>query len=156
MRLAQRVGERDPKLSNAMYKDVEAAVKWVRTQPNVDADKLAIVGASVGCSVAIDYAAHDKSVDAVVCMTPGEKYLGVDSTRDIKKTGTCPILLLATEAEREATDTLAGLAKNATGEIVGKGRVHGTRMFGRIDGIEKKITAFLRQNVYGISAGKGQ
>jgi len=148
MKLADRVKERDPALFNDMHKDALAAIQWVRAQPNVDPERLVLIGASVGCSVAIDTMAREPSVDAVVCMTPGTKYLGVDSTAHILKTGPRPILLLATEDERAATDTLSKSADNATGEIVGSGRVHGTNMFGKIDGIEAKITTFVRDAVH--------
>ncbi len=148
MNLAKRVVERDPKLFNNMHKDAQAAIKWVRTQPNVDQDMLVLIGASVGCSVAIDTMTREPSVDAIVCLTPGTKYLGVDSAAHIHKTGDCPILLLATEDEREATDALSKTADNVTGEIVGPGRLHGTNMFGKIDGIEAKITAFVRAAVH--------
>lgn len=148
MKLAERVVSRDPKLFNNMYKDVQAAIKWVRQQPNVDQEMLVLVGASVGCSVAIDVMARDPSVDAIVCMTPGTNYLGVNSTKHIAKTGDRPILLLATEKEREATDALAKSADNATGKIVGPGKVHGTRMFGKVKGIEAKITAFVRKHAH--------
>ena len=145
--LARRIDRRDPLLFNAMHQDVAAAVKWVRSQPNVDQGQLALVGASIGCSVALDYTARDDSVDAVVCLTPGENYLGVDSTKHIRSTGDRPILLLATEDERRATDALAKLADNAEGKIVGKGRVHGTEMLGRIEGIEELIVKFLSEHV---------
>ncbi|MCA9249987.1 MAG: alpha/beta fold hydrolase [Phycisphaerae bacterium] len=148
MKLVDRVQERDPKLFNDMHKDAQAAIKWVRTQPNVDQERLVLIGASVGCSVSIDTMAREPSVDAIVCMTPGTNYLGVDSAEQILKTGDRPILLLATEDEREATDALAKAADNATGEIVGSGRVHGTNMLGKIDGIEAKITAFVRDAVH--------
>ncbi len=146
--LRQKVEKRDERLFNNMHKDVAAAVKWIRTQPNVDKTKVALVGASVGCSVAIDYAGRDKTVCAVVCLTPGEKYLGIDSTRDIHEINKTPIMLLATEDEREATDTLAKLADNATAEIVGKGKTHGTMMFGVIKDIEEKIVKFLHKNSF--------
>ena len=146
--LRQKVEKRDTRVFNNMHKDVAAAVKWIRMQPNVDQTKLALVGASVGCSVAIDYAGRDKTVCAVVCLTPGEKYLGVDSTRDIKKIGKIPIMLLASKDERKATDTLAKLADNATAEIVGEGKIHGTMMFGVIKDIEDRIVKFLHKNSF--------
>lgn len=148
MRLAERVDERDPELFRAMHVDVEAAVKWVRSQPNVDQEKLVLVGASVGCSVAIDCAARMKDVTAVVCLSPGENYLGINSVEHITQTGKTPILLLATEKEREAVDTLSAKAENVTGEIVGEGRVHGTQMFGQIEGVEAKIVAFLKKATF--------
>ena len=86
-------------------------------------------------------------MNVVVCMTPGENYLGVDSVDDIKKYGDRPILLLATEDERRAAEKLGTVNARATVHIVGSGRVHGTRMFGRINGIEGRIVSFIRENI---------
>jgi len=147
MRLNQRAIQRDPGLFNAMHLDVEAAMGWAKAQSRVDMEHVVLVGASVGCSVALDVCARDERIDAVVCMTPGTKYLGVDSTAHIKKTRNVPILLLATEDERESTDELSEMAENAKGEIVGEGKVHGTNMFGKIDGIEQKIVDFFKKAI---------
>jgi len=141
--LARRVKERDASLFNAMPRDVAAACAFLADRLDVDASRFAIVGASVGCSVAIEYAAHDASVDAIVCLSPGTDYLGVDSTRPVKALGKRAMLLLATEGERKAPDELARLNPNVTTDIVGKGTVHGTRMFGRIEGIEDRIVEFI-------------
>lgn len=147
MRLAERMKQRDPGLFNAMHLDVEAGVKWARQQPGVDPEKLVLVGASVGCSVALDVTVRDAGVDAAVCLSPGTNYLGMDSTVHIQKTRAVPILLLAEEKERDAVDALAKLATNARGEIVGPGEHHGTRMFGAVAGIEDKIVTFLKDAV---------
>lgn len=150
MRLVSRVQNRDETLFRSMYRDVMAAYDFLATQPHVDLSRLAVVGASVGCSVAIDYAARDASVDVVVCMTPGERYLGLNSRQHIArfaKHGQRPMLLLATEGERQASDVLGKICKHATVDIVGPGQVHGTRMFGQIDGIEQKIVDFIKANI---------
>ncbi len=150
MSLAQRVDNRDVALFRSMYRDVLGAYAWLSGRPDVDLSRFGLVGASIGCSVAIDYAARDRSVDVVVCMTPGENYLGVDSRRHIAeyvKNGERPILLLATQAERTACDALAKIATSAGVDIVGQGRVHGTRMFGQIEGIEEKIVGFLGKGI---------
>jgi pimeloyl-ACP methyl ester carboxylesterase len=144
MQLSKRMEERDPKLFNAMHQDVAAAVAWAKDQTGVDVERLVVVGASVGCSVALAYCARDDRVDAVVCMSPGTNYLGVDSIADIKKTRDVPIMMFASEAERQAVDELEKIAENAHGNIVARGRIHGTRMFGQVKGIEQRIVKFLK------------
>jgi len=137
--LAERVNSRDDALFNAMYKDVEAALAWVRKQPNVDPDRYVLCGASVGCSVALHHTAlHDDAL-AVICLSPGTNYLGVESTEHIRAIRKTPVLLLATEGERRAVDQLAEIGKTAEGDILGPGRTHGTRMFGKIEDIESRI-----------------
>ena len=148
--LPQRVRQRDPQLFRQAYRDVMAAYGFLAGRKEVDLSRLAVVGASIGCSIAIDYAARDRSVDVVVCMTPGEDYLGVDSRADIKqfaKHGQRPILLLASQEERQASDALAKLCSSATVRIVGPGTVHGTHMFGQIKEIEQQIATFLAKHL---------
>ena len=150
MGLQDKVMRRDGELFRSTYRDVMAAYTWLSRQPNVDLSRLGVVGASVGCSVAIDYAARDRSVDAVVCMTPGEDYLGLDSRKHIAefaKYGQRPTLLLATEGERKACDVLGKIDESATVRIVGRGKVHGTHMFGKIEGIEDQIAQFLHKHL---------
>ncbi len=143
--LQERVRQRDPSLFGSMYLDVAAAHTWLGSQEGCDVTRVTLVGASVGCSVAIDYGSRDRSVDVIVAMTPGTNYLGLDSTKAIKAFGDRPVLLLATEAEREATDVLADLNPAATKEIVGPGRIHGTQMFGQVSEIESTIARYLKR-----------
>ena len=115
----------------------------------MDLARFVIVGASVGCSVALDYASRDPSVDGIVCMTPGTSYLGLDSLTHVDKFGQRPLLLLASAEERSASDQLAQAARQAIVKIfpdqpaLGPMGLHGTRMFGKVAGIEKLITDFL-------------
>ncbi|MCP4592955.1 MAG: alpha/beta fold hydrolase [bacterium] len=149
MKLARRAIARDEQLFNEMYRDVLGAYVWLMDRPEVDLSRICMVGASVGCSVALDYASRDRSVDAIVCLTPGERYLGVGSTVDIVEVGQRAMLLLATEGERQAIDALSKLNPIAQARVVGQGVVHGTHMFGKIGGIESEVIAFLRMNTRG-------
>jgi pimeloyl-ACP methyl ester carboxylesterase len=152
LNLADRVAKGDKKLFALMQKDVDAAYNWLAQQPHLDLSRFAIVGASVGCSIALKYAARDKSVDAVVCMTPGLAYMGIDSREDVKKFGQRPLLLLASDAEREATDDLARINPDATvkifpGNPAEAQALHGTLMFGKVPDVEKTIADFLVKSV---------
>lgn len=152
MNLAQRAKDRDATLFNDMYKDVEAAVKWVREQPNVDQEKLALVGASVGCSVAIQYTSmHDGEVSAVACLSPGTDYLGVNSLEHIAKIEKTPLLLLAGKAEFAACEALAGKCKTATATGAG-GKNHGTDMLGKGTRVDRRVANFLFEE----SLGRGR
>jgi len=148
-KLLDRVARRDRDLFKQMRKDVDAAYQWLREQPEVDLARFVIVGASVGCSVALDYASRDPSVDGIACMTPGTGYLGLDSLAHVDKYGQRPLLLLASEQERSASDQLARAARQATVKLfpdqpaLGPMGLHGTRMFGQVAGIEKRIVDFL-------------
>jgi pimeloyl-ACP methyl ester carboxylesterase len=147
--LADRVAERDRKLFAAMDRDVEGAYTWLAKQPGVDPARFVLVGASVGCSVALKYAARDRSVDGIVCLTPGTGYLGIDSLADAHKYGKRQLLLMASEDERSACDELGRLVPGSVVQIVpgasesDRMARHGTRMLGQVPEVEAKITAFL-------------
>ncbi len=152
MNLPKRVGDRDPKLFREMYRDVEAAYLWLADQPGVDTGRFVLVGASVGGSVVMNYAGRDRSVDAVVWLTPGTKYLGIDSMRDARKYGRRPLLMLAAEPERSAAEALAAIVPGANvqlfpGQAGDQMALHGTRMLGQVAGIEKTIVDFLTKSV---------
>ena len=147
-KLEKRVRDRDPVLFRAMHRDVFGAYRWLQQRPEVDLSRLAIVGASVGCSVALDYAVRDKSVDTIVLMTPGEKYLGVDSIEDIKQFGRRPVLMLTSEEERSnGTQALSELAKHAELKTYTQTGIHGTRMFGKVPGVRHYIITYLKKNI---------
>lgn len=152
MNLPKRVADRDPKLFREMYRDVQAAHLWLAGQPEVDRGRFVLVGASVGGSVAMNYASRDRSVDAVVWLTPGTKYLGIDSMRDARKYGRRPLLMLASEPERSAAETLAAMVPGAAvqlfpGQAGDEMALHGTRMFGQVPRIDKIIIDFLAKSV---------
>ena len=121
--LRERVEKRDPKLFEEVYQDIRAAYDWLAQQEGIDRSRFALVGASVGCSVSLRYAVQDRSVDAIVCLTPGLDYLGLDSRPDMKKIRGRAILMLATEDERKAAKTLATMADGARGRIVASGKM---------------------------------
>ncbi len=147
-KLEKKVRDRDTGLFRAMHRDVFGAYRWLQQRPEVDLSRVAIVGASVGCSVALDYARRDKSVDVVVLMTPGEKYLGVDSVKHIKQYGERPVLMLTSEEERDkGTDALAQLTSTAEVKAYQQSEIHGTRMFGKVSGVGQFIAAFLAKHV---------
>lgn len=152
LKLAARVEDRDPRLFRDMTKDVEAAYRWLARRSDTDPARFVLVGASVGASVALDYAARDKSVDGVALMTPGLDYLGVDARASARKYGRRPALMLAADEERADADDLAKLLPEAKVRTVGPRAagdhsmaLHGTRMLGKVDGVEKPIADFLMQ-----------
>lgn len=143
---AKRVEERDPKIFAEMQQDVRAAYDWIAARKEVDRARFALVGASVGCSIAIQYAAADRSVDTLVCLTPGMDYLGLDSAADIKQIQGRRMLLMATEDERVACDELARLNDGAKVRVL-KGKAHGTHMFELQTGAVAETVEFLSKNI---------
>jgi len=143
----QRVLERDPKLFREMQNDLRGAYDFLAGQPRVDRARFALVGASIGCSVALQYAAQDRSVDAVVCLSPGLDYLGLDSGGDIAQITGRQLLLIATEDEKDVVYTLQKRGSGVQVQIPAGTPAHGTDMLGVVDRIERDVVAFLKSAV---------
>ncbi|MCG3129093.1 MAG: 2-succinyl-6-hydroxy-2,4-cyclohexadiene-1-carboxylate synthase [Phycisphaerae bacterium] len=139
--------KREAKLFRAMKEDVWAAYDWLAARKGVDRARFALVGASVGCSVALDYAGEDRSVDAIVCLSPGTNYLGLNSARDIAKVTGRKVLLMATSDERDACEKLKEEAEGVETRILDGYSAHGTRMFDAIPDVEKSIVDYLQKAV---------
>jgi len=145
--LADRVKNGDAAVFSAMHRDVAAAVKFLEEKKGCDRTRIGLVGASVGCSVAIDYARrHPGDVRAVVLLTPGSKYLGVGTMKHLEDwPGTAVFTFTSTEERdksREVMDALKRFDGSNHMVVPGKG-IHGTRMFGKVASIEELIANFL-------------
>ena len=141
-----RVTNRDPALFNAMHLDAEAAVRYLTGQAGCR--KIGLVGASVGCSVAIDTAVRGQvPVQAVVVMTPGSDYLGIPTLQQSTGwPGDLPLLILSSreEKDRGAEAIFRQLAKQGAELVIfDQTDIHGTNMFGRVDKVAERIVNWL-------------
>lgn len=144
--LAARVRARDTAVFEEMKQDVRAAYDWLAKQDGVDRSRFALVGASVGCSVALRYAAADRSVDAIVCLSPGLNYLGLDSKTDMERISGRRMWFVASTREAGASRTLAKLGASKV-DVQGKGRGHGTNLFAELPDLPTEIARFLHDAV---------
>lgn len=77
-----RVANRDSIFFNQMYQDGLAAVAWLQERGH---QQVGVVGASVGCSIAMHMIAAAKAeIAAMVLMTPGRDYLGINTKGHIE------------------------------------------------------------------------
>lgn len=141
-KLTERMVKRDPTLYRNMTKDIDAAVKWIRKQPNVDQDRLVLVSASTSCGAAFDYASKNP-VTAIVALTPVKQFSGVDTDALLKKASKTPILFMATELDRKVCEQLASSHDNVEVQIIGEGKARGTNLFVKIDGTKEAAVEFL-------------
>ncbi|MEZ6184574.1 MAG: alpha/beta fold hydrolase [Planctomycetota bacterium] len=149
--LADKVKGRDPALFNAMHQDVAAALAVLKDK-GLDTSRVALVGASVGCSVAIDATTrHPDAFRALVLLTPGANYLGVDSLAHAKRWKGLPTLVVTSEEEADGVRPVYEALQAASDEVElwefePKG-IHGTHMFGKVDGVEQDLAAFLAEHL---------
>ena len=94
--------ERTDDAVKAMLGDVAAAVEFLKHQPNVDAQRIGIVGASYGSSLAIIYGADHADIKAVALLSPGLNYFGnMPTIPAISKYGDRPLYLLSGQQQDE-------------------------------------------------------
>lgn len=148
--LAAKYERRDPAHFADAWKDVEAAKKWLAVRKECDTGRIALIGASIGCSISLDYGRRDNDVKAVVCLSPGVKYMGVDSVSHIKRCGHAKVLLVSPEAEysavRELVEASGDRAKGV--KFPGGRERHGTGMldpaYSESAAVRKEILKHLR------------
>jgi dienelactone hydrolase len=139
--------ERTDAAVRTMLSDVGAAFDYLRKQKNVDPERVGIVGASYGSSLAIIYAAYRSNVKAVVLLSPGLNYFGNMQTEPaVKKyADRGPLLLVAAADDAEsasAVKTLKGDDPKAEDKVYDQNG-HGTGLFTAGVGLEDLLENFL-------------
>lgn len=61
----------------SMQLDVQAALDWLKTRQDVLTDRLGIIGASLGASLAVLAAAADPAVRSIALLSPASEYRGL-------------------------------------------------------------------------------
>jgi dienelactone hydrolase len=134
----------------AMKIDVDNAFNFLMKQKNVDANRIGIVGASYGSSLALIYAAENKQVKAVALLSPGINYFGNMRSEPAAKTfGNRPLLLVSAEDDKESAETvkkIKTISDNYEVQIYPKGG-HGTNLFGAKVGLDNLLEKFLTKNL---------
>lgn len=153
--LGPRVDARDPTLFAAMHADVIAAVRWLVREGGCDARRVAVVGASVGGSVAVDAAArYPNEVAAIAWLSPGAKYLGLDSVASLSKVPvSVPMLLLAHRGELEVMRPVVDARPGARSVVYDepapsaagaeRGWAHGVRMLAHLPLVPRTLASFV-------------
>lgn len=146
--LSDAVKKRDPLLFRAMWQDAVGGVAFLRTEGKCDPKRIGLVGASVGCSIALDATVRrGADIAAVAALTPGRDYLGIPSMDHVRSWQERPLLLLSTAEEadggaRPLADALKG-RPDVTLRIVPGEKIHGTDMFGKVPEMEARLMAWL-------------
>ncbi len=131
----------------AMPDDVSRAWVALADQPEVDPERTAIVGASIGANLALVAAAAEARVRAVVLLSPGLDYQGVRTEEAMVAYGERPVLIAASENDMYGAGSaqiLAGLAQGPQVLTIYPHAGHGTAMFGSQPDLADLILGWLR------------
>jgi alpha-beta hydrolase superfamily lysophospholipase len=135
----------------AMVQDVRAAARWLAARPNVRPDAIAIVGASLGASLALLAAADTQLVRAIGAVSPSLDYRGLRTdTALIKRIGARPIWLAASTEDPLALRTVRDFAAESSGpreQHVSSVAAHGTQLLDRDGDVARALVDWLRRSL---------
>jgi pimeloyl-ACP methyl ester carboxylesterase len=123
--------------------DVAAAVALARER--FEADRVVLVGSSIGSSAVIRVAAGDPSIAAVVAISPGRAYRGLDAMTPIASLSGKPFLAIASIGEADSAESARAMAAATGGEVeLYEGDAHGLAIAADSPDMIRRADAFIR------------
>jgi pimeloyl-ACP methyl ester carboxylesterase len=136
------------KLVRNGVRDVRAAARYLARQ-GLATDRIVLIGASYGCSVSLLSTEQVEGVRALVLLSPGTNYFGVD-VLEAASSFPGPLLVVAAEDDRPSVESARVIAARHRGagdlEIYRSGG-HGTRLFGPRPQLKQRIVEFAAKAV---------
>jgi pyridoxine 5-phosphate synthase len=134
-----------------MIQDVRAAARWLAARPNVRGDQIAIVGASLGASLALLAAGDVPQVRALALLSPSLDYRGLRTdTALIKRLGARSIWLAASDQDPLALRTLRDIAAEPSGpreQHISNAVAHGTVLLDKDGNVARMLVDWLRRSL---------
>jgi len=117
----------------AMPGDLAGAVEMVHKRYQIPYNRIAVGGASLGANVALIYASQSSKVPALILLSPGLSYAGIESEPALKRFGRRPLFMAASPDDRYAYSSVIQLAQWRKDPdcflAEGPGAMHGVNMF---------------------------
>jgi alpha-beta hydrolase superfamily lysophospholipase len=136
---------------SAMVPDVRAAAQWLSARPNVRADAIGVVGASLGANLALLAAADQPLVRVVAAVSPGLDYRGLRvGPETMKKLGRRAVWLAASTADPFALRTLKELTAEPSGlreQHLSSAAAHGSHLLAADLDLTRVLVDWLRQRL---------
>lgn len=135
----------------AMVQDVRAAVQWLASRAGVRPDAIAVIGASLGASLALLAAAELPQIRAVGLLSPSLDYRGLRTDLAlIKRIGARPLWLASSSEDPLALRTARDFAAESSGpreqHVSGAGG-HGTQLLARDGDVARILVDWLRRSL---------
>ena len=112
--------------------DIQIWIDWLRDQPNVDPDRIDLVGGSIGAMLALRAMMNDGDVVTAITLSPNLTFIGVDAETAMIAIRDRPIYMIGSHGDRPAADCLRRMADLAEGDALIQfyaGSIHGTDLF---------------------------
>lgn len=125
--------------------DIDAAKKSL-LENGADPQDIMLVGASIGANLALAYAVDHNDIPAVVMVSPGLDYKGVQAQPAVVAYGKRPLLLMTAEGDSYSATSCGALDKAAQGLCEVRhysGSAHGTALFDVSDSALEQVFLWL-------------
>jgi pyridoxine 5-phosphate synthase len=135
----------------AMSQDVRAALRWLITRPNVRADAIAVIGASLGASLALLASMDVPQVRAIGLLSPSLDYRGLRTDVSlIKRLGSRSLWMASSAEDPMALRTMRDFAAEPSGpreQHVSTVAAHGTVLLERDADVARTLVDWLRRTL---------
>ena len=137
------------------WESVEADLQQIWTEftewGEVDGGRTAVIGGSIGSSMALITGDNHPAIRTVVLLSPGIEYLGVPIDERILTYGQRPMLIVASEEDTYSADSSRALHRVAQDAelIMYEGAGHGIQMFGAEPTLSTTILSWLNAHLGG-------
>ena len=131
---------------NLAGNDIQQVWNNLSTRKDIDPDRMALVGASIGANMALVAGANEAGVRTVVLLSPGLDYAGVTTEAAMVAFGDRPVLIVASQEDTYAANSSRNLEEIAIGEarlVMYQNAGHGTHMLAGETGLGKLIVEWL-------------
>lgn len=124
--------------------DLRVVLRNMVTVPNIDVQKFALIGASIGANASIMQARLASNVEAAVLISPGLEYHGLKPAESMAKYHK-PVLLIAAKDDAYSADSATKLSKMNTKsslDLIPRGG-HGSQLLAAHPELAKQIATWL-------------
>lgn len=137
-----------------MLLDIEAAVDWLQVQPEIDRNRIALVGESLGANLVLRYGAINEDVAAFVVFSPGINYRNVRTDDVILQVGRRPLHIFVSQFDSFAFESCKRLVEiqkesgidAATNELtICTGNLHGANMLLGVRNLPQIVVNWLKE-----------
>ncbi|MFO7683649.1 MAG: alpha/beta fold hydrolase [Chloroflexota bacterium] len=130
--------------------DIQRVWQYFVGRPEVDGEKTAVLGASIGSNMALIAAANEPTIRTAILLSPGLNFRGVAPAERLPDYGGRPLFIVASEDDYYSMDSANKLAETAVGETevkIYEAAGHGTEMFAPQPDLTALILDWLAQHL---------
>lgn len=135
---------------SVLIRDVIAARRYVASRSDVQPSHVGIAGASIGANLAVLEASADTAVASLALLSPTTDYRGLRIDAAMKKYGTRPALMIASDDDAYAMRSVKELQKAGGGTreaLILNHAGHGTVMLGRDADLARTLVDWFRRTL---------